>query len=357
MTKKLSGRILSAAFVALASVSARAFRCPPAPTEALDPNVTQYRLENGLTVILAPSKTAQSVVLVTRYGVGSADEAPGRSGFAHLFEHLMFEGTKAIPDFDKIISSAGAQNNAFTQEDATTYYMSGPKEALPVFLRLDADRMANLANAVNEEDLNNQRAVVLNEMRQNVLDRPGGSAREQSSTALFPQGHPYAHSPIGSIADLEAAKLNDVIAFHRASYVPSNAFVAITGGFDPVAARALIDQTFALVPRSATPQNSSAAQTEPKGQRLAFVDAVATPTISLSWPGPRGISKETVTNDMLGVALSVGKDSFDDRLIVQQGIASGAGAYWDDRELGGIFTLSASAAPGVSAEKLEAALR
>lgn len=352
MTKKLSGRILPAAFIALASVSL-AFSFPARTEEAIDPNVTQYTLENGLTVILAPSKTAQTVALVTRYGVGSADEAPGRSGFAHLFEHLMFEGTNTVPDFDKVVSATGAENNAFTQEDATTYYLSGPKEALPLFLRLDADRMANLANAVNQEDLDNQRAVVLNEMRQNLLDRPGGSAREQSSASLYPQSHPYAHSAIGSIADLSAAKVDDVVAFHRLNYVPSNAYVAITGSFDVAAARALIDKTFALVPKSTSPIMPAVPDVTPKGQRLEFVDAVATPTISFKWPGARGFSKESVTNGMLGVALSVGKDSFDDRLVVQQGLASQAGGYWEDRELGGIFTLTVSAAQGVSAEKLE----
>jgi zinc protease len=325
--------------------------------ETLDPNVTQYTLDNGLTVVLAPSKTAQTVALVTLYDVGSAHEPPGRSGFAHLFEHLMFEGTKAIPDFESVLSSVGGESNAFTQDDATTYYMTGPKEALPFLLRLDADRMANLANAVNKEDLDNQRKVVLNEMRQNLLDQPGAAAMVQSNAALYPAGHPYAHATIGSIADLEAATVEDVAAFHRTHYVPSNAYVAITGNFDPAAARELINKTFGLVPKANDPADASAAKVDPKSQRLTFTDAVAAPQIIFQWPGAGGFSREAVINKMAARALSVGKGSFDDLLMVQQGIAAQAGAYFQERELGGVFTLVAAAAKDVGTDKLEAAMR
>ncbi len=324
--------------------------------QSADPNVTQYRLANGLTVVLAPSKTAQSVALVTQYDVGSANEAPGRSGFAHLFEHLMFEGTKAVPDFDKIVSGIGGENNAFTQEDTTTYYMTGPKEALPVFLRLDADRMANLANAVSQVDLDNQRQIVLNEMRQNVLDQPGGAASEQSPSSLYPAGHPYGHATIGSIADLGAAKLDDVVAFHRVNYVPSNAIVTVTGSFDIEKTRELIDQTFGLVPKIDAPKDIAPLPLTAKAQRLEFVDAVATPVVTLSWPGAAGFSKQTVINDILAAAMTVGAKSLENRLVVQQGVASSVGMNWDGRQLGGIFTVAANAAQGVSAEKLETEL-
>jgi zinc protease len=325
--------------------------------QTLDPNVTQYTLANGLTVVLAPSRTAQSVALVTQYKVGSANEAPGRSGFAHLFEHLMFEGTKAVPDFDKVISGIGGENNAFTQEDTTTYYMTGPKEALPVFLRLDADRMANLANAVSQEDLDNQRQIVLNEMRQNVLDQPGGAAGAEAVTALYPAGHPYAHATIGSIADLGAAKLEDVVAFHRINYVPSNAIVTVTGSFDIEKTRALIEQTFGVVPKVDAPKAVAPVALAAEAQKLEFVDAVATPVVTLAWPGTAGFSKQTVINDMLSVAMTVGEKSLENRLVVQQGVASSVGMNWDSRQLGGMFTVAANGAQGVSAEKLEAGLR
>ncbi len=323
----------------------------------IDQNVTQYQLANGLTIVLAPSKTAQSVALVTQYKVGSANEAPGRSGFAHLFEHLMFEGTKAVPDFDKVISGAGGENNAFTQEDTTTYYMTGSKEALPVFLRLDADRMANLANAVSQEDLDNQRAIVLNEMRQNVLDRPGGAAREQAQTVLYPAGHPYAHATIGSIADLNAAKLDDVVAFHRVNYVPSNAIVTVTGSFDIEKTKSLIDQTFALVPKEVGLAEITPVPLAAKAQRLEAVDAVATPVVTLLWPGAAALSRQSLINDMLATAMTVGTKSLENRLVVQDGVASSVGVYWDSRQLGGIFAVAANAAQGITSEKLETSLR
>jgi zinc protease len=354
---KFKSPVTSAHVYWLAAFATGSLLCVPVfAQEMIDPNVVQYTLDNGLTVILAPSKTAQSVALVTRYKIGSANEAPGRSGFAHLFEHLMFEGTKAVPDFDKAVSSVGGQNNAFTQQDATTYYMTGPKEALPLFLRLDADRMANLATAVTQEDLDNQRAIVLNEMRQNVLDQPGAAGREQTEVVLYPAGHPYAHSTIGSIADLGAAKLEDVVAFHRINYIPANANVAITGNFDVAKAREWINQTFALVPKSEQRTMPPVADVAANPVRLSFVDEVATPVVMLQWPGPRGFSKQTVTNGMLAGAMSVGKSAFDNRLVVQEGAASSVGVYWNGGNLGGSFKVLASAAQGVSAEKLEAAM-
>jgi zinc protease len=235
--------------------------------------------------------------------------------------------------------------------------MTGPKEALPLFLRLDADRMANLANAVTQEDLDNQRAIVLNEMRQNVLDRPGGAAREQTEVVLYPANHPYAHSPIGSIKDLGAAKLEDVIAFHRINYIPANANVAITGNFDIEKAKAWIDQTFGKVPKAVARALPTVADVPANPVRLNFVDEVATPVVMLQWPGPRGFSKQTVTNGMLAGAMSVGKSAFDNRLVVEDGVASSVNVYWNDGDLGGSFKVLASAAQGVSAEKLEAAMR
>ncbi len=348
---------LGLAFAIFPLMSSTALSQDALPKETIDPNVIEYKLDNGLTIALAPSKTAQSVALVTQYQVGSANEASGRSGFAHLFEHLMFEGTKAVPDFDKMVSSVGGQNNAFTQQDTTTYYMTGPKEALPLFLRLDADRMANLANAVTQEDLENQREIVLNEMRQNVLDQPGGAAREQTEVALYPAGHPYGHSPIGSIADLKEAKLEDVIAFHRINYVPANANVAITGNFDIEKAKAWINETFGKVPKSEPRKLPPVPAVSANPVRLNFVDEVATPVVMLQWPGPGGFSKQTVTNGMLAGAMSVGKGAFDNRLVVEDGVASSVNVYWNFADLGGSFKVLASAAQGISAEKLEAAMR
>lgn len=322
-----------------------------------DPNIQSYTLDNGLKVILAPSNTAQNVVLVTNYRVGSANEAPGRSGFAHLFEHLMFEGTSAIPAFDKQVSAIGGENNAFTQADNTIYHLSGPKEALPVFMRLDADRMANLANAVTQEDLDNQREIVLNEMRQNLLDQPGAAASTQAAAQFYPLGHPYAHATIGSIADLNKAKLEDVIAFHRTWYVPANATVTVAGSFDIEQAKLWIAQTFALVPEVDVPPAPLAQAVPANPQRLEFSDAVPNAIVSLTWPGPGGLSRQNLVRSLAGQVLSVGEFSLNNQMVVKQGVATGAYSGWTDGRLSGKFGLMAISAQGVDAAKLEQSLK
>lgn len=324
--------------------------------DASAPVITQFTLDNGLKVVLAPLNTAKNVAVVVQYDVGSANETPGHSGFAHLFEHLMFEGTKSIPNFDEVASSIGAQNNAFTQDDGTVFHITGPRAGLPVMLRLDADRMANLANAVTQEDLDNQREVVLNEMRQNVLDQPGGAARTQGSVAIYPKGHPYDHATIGSIADLKAAKLEDVVAFHRQYYVPSNAYLAVAGDFDVNEAKADIERTFGLIPKFAKPAFLDAVVPPAKAGRMGFVDAVPTQIVAMTWPGVAGYGKDANRLSALASAMGVGKWSLGNKLVLEGGIASSAGAYYDQKQYGGAFTIYAAGAQGVSADKLEASL-
>lgn len=367
--RSMPARILPAALVAATLALSSAVSA-----ETAAPVIEQYRLDNGLTVVLAPSGNSQTVSTVVLYEVGSADEKPGRSGFAHLFEHLMFEGTNAVPDYDAALSAVGGDNNAYTEWDSTTYHNTGPKDALPEFIRLEADRMANLANAVTQEDLDNQREVVLNEMRQNTLDSPGGAAVEQMNVSLAPPGHPYAHAVIGSIKDLQAARLEDVVAFHRNHYVPDRATLSISGNFDPVRAKADIARTFGLIPRPDRGwavtrwfdgvMNSVGLGAGPglvpalsEQKSLVFKDAVTEPAVSLAWPGPEGLSRDAVRHMLLGAVLSTGSSSLQQKLVIDERIADSAGAGFEFRNLGGTFTVSASAAKGVDVEKLEKALR
>ena len=164
---------------------------------------SEFTLANGMRLVVHEDHRVPSVKLSTRVGVGSADEPPGRGGFAHLFEHLMFMGTKAAPNFDVVMETVGGNNNAYTDYDETVYYESGPANALPTFVWLEADRFANVAAYMTEAKVDLQRNVVLNEMRQNVLDEPGGSAGEALNDGLFPSGHPYKRPVIGSISDLK----------------------------------------------------------------------------------------------------------------------------------------------------------
>ncbi len=211
----------------------------PAPGEPRRPQVpelkfTKYTLKNGLTVILHEDHKTPVVSVYVHYKVGSKDEKPGRTGFAHLFEHLMFQGSKHHDaDYFLPLEKLGAEMNGMTAEDQTIYYETVPSNALERALWLEADRMGFLLATVTQAKLDNQRNVVKNERRQTVDNAPYGQTEEAISRALYPSDHPYHHSVIGSMADLSAAHLDDVAAFFRMYYVPNNAILCVAGDFEP----------------------------------------------------------------------------------------------------------------------------
>ncbi|HNH46811.1 MAG TPA: pitrilysin family protein, partial [Myxococcota bacterium] len=210
----------------------------------------RYELPNGLQVILHEDHSLPQVVVDIWYQVGSKDEAKGRSGFAHLFEHLMFMGTNRLPGsgFDSTMEAYGGWNNAWTMEDATNYYDVGPANLLPLFLWLEADRMQDLAVAMTQEKVDLQREVVRNERRQSYEDEPYGAAWLEVPRLLYPEGHPYAHTVIGSHEDLQAASLQDVKDFFTAWYVPNNASLVVAGDFNPAEVKPLIERSFGHLP-------------------------------------------------------------------------------------------------------------
>ena len=220
------------------------------PPKTAEP-IVSYSLDNGLEVILAPDRRVPKVVMNVRYSVGSMNEPAGRSGFAHLFEHLMFSGTQAWPDVFDAHAALGNTINAWTMEDGTVYYVEGLSANLPMILSLEADRMANLGGNVDQRELDLQRSVVKNEMRQNVLDQAGSSGWEAFWSGLYEKPHPYSRTVIGSIADLDSATLDDVRGFFGAYYVPNNAVLVVTGDFAIDDAMTLIASTFGVVPRGA----------------------------------------------------------------------------------------------------------
>ncbi|WP_439602072.1 M16 family metallopeptidase [Devosia sp.] len=321
------------------------------------PKVVQYQLDNGLEVLLAPDGKVPKVGLALVYRVGGMNEPAGRSGFAHLFEHLMFSGTPEYPRIDDTYSALGVQNNAFTEEDRTVYVADALASALPVMLSVEADRMANLGGDVDQRELDLQRDVVKNEMRQTVLDSAGAPGMQALRAALFPAPHPYAEAVIGSIADLDAAQLDDVKGFFDTYYVPNNAVLALAGDFDVEAVKALIAETFGRVPRGADVAVPAAASPSPVALRLDFTDRVPSPMVVLASAGPSVGSKAstalTVAADLLGnYEYGVLR-----RELVNKGLATNASAGWDPGRLGGRFLISATAAPGVAPDTLEAALR
>jgi predicted Zn-dependent peptidase len=213
---------------------------------------SEWRLANGLRVIVARDRLVPVVAVNLWYGVGSKHETPGKTGFAHLFEHFMFQGSGHVTKAEhmSIIQAAGGVNNATTYFDRTNYFETMPSHQLDLALWLEADRMATLLDAMSQENLDNQREVVKNEKRQSYDNRPYGSFYEKLMAAVFPPDHPYHHTPIGSMEDLDAASLEDVVAFFRTYYAPNNAVLSIVGDIEARAAFRSVERYFGPIPPS-----------------------------------------------------------------------------------------------------------
>ena len=257
----------------------------PATLESRKPQIPElkvetYTLPNGLTVILHEDHKTPVVSVNVLYKVGSKDEKKGRTGFAHLFEHMMFLGSKHHDDdFTRPLEKLGAANNAETDNDRTEYYETVPTNALELALWLEADRMGFLLPAMTQEKLDSERDVVKNERRQTVDNVPYGQAEELLLEALYPADHPYHHSVIGSMADLSAAALADVAAFFRTYYVPNNAIICVAGDFQPARAKQWIEKYFG--PLSRGPEVKRQQQSVPSvsaGKHIRATDAVSLPS-------------------------------------------------------------------------------
>ncbi len=207
---------------------------------------TKRRLANGLRVVVAPDPLAPVVAVNLWYGVGSRHELPGKTGFAHLFEHFMFQGSRHVAKSEHfgLVAGAGGVNNASTFFDRTNYYETLPSHQLELGLWLEADRMATLLDALSQENLDNQREVVKNEKRQSYDNRPYGTFYEKLMAAVFPADHPYHHTPIGSMEDLDRASVEDVVEFFRTWYAPDNAVLTIVGDVDEEPALAAAERYF-----------------------------------------------------------------------------------------------------------------
>src|SRR5215510_3440023 len=229
----------------IAVAAALAAGAPPAAAQRnADVTYTQFDLPNGLHVILHKDHTVPLVTVNVWYHVGSAREKTGRTGFAHLFEHLMFMGSKHAPygDFDRLLEAAGGTNNASTAEDRTNYYIDVPSNALDLALFLESDRMAFLIDAMSPKTVDAQRDVVKNERRQSYENAPYGMASIAIAEMLYPEGHPYRWPTIGNMEDLSAASYEDVVEFFRLYYQPGNASLVIAGDIDAAKARAAVER-------------------------------------------------------------------------------------------------------------------
>ena len=248
-------------------------------------------LANGLRVIIAPDSLAPVVAINLWYDVGSRHEVPGKTGFAHLFEHFMFQGSRNVAKAEHmaIVQAAGGVNNATTFFDRTNYFETLPSHQLEVGLWLEADRMATLLDALSQENLDNQREVVKNEKRQSYDNRPYGTFYENLMAAVFPQGHPYHHTPIGSMEDLDAASPADVIDFFRAWYAPNNCVLTIAGDVDVEPAFAAVERWFGPIPQNPSLRRLPYAPVEPVigGEvRKVIEDAVPMTRVHVGWRTP-----------------------------------------------------------------------
>jgi predicted Zn-dependent peptidase len=345
--------LLAAAATILAQPAFAGATDPSVPIPTLVKEVSiphsTFKLANGLTVIVHEDHKAPVVAVSTWYNVGSKDEPGGKTGFAHLFEHLMFNGSENLPgDYFNYLQEIGATDyNGTTAQDRTNYFETVPTGALERALFMESDRMGHLLGAVTQGVLDNQRSVVQNEKRQDD-SRPGGLMQYEMFGRLFPQGHPYHHTVIGSMADLDKASLADVKNWFRSKYGPNNAVLVIAGDVTAAQARPLVEKYFGSIP--AGPVNHPAMANIPSLKApvaIEMKDAVATTIIQRFWTMPGLLDKQLAALDIGGSVLGGLASSRLDKILVRDekiAVAVSAGLYPLQRA--GIFFVSAYVKPG-----------
>ena len=311
----------------------------------------KYKLPNGLEVILHEDHSTPIVAVDTWYHVGSGDEQLGRTGFAHLFEHIMFMGSQHVPvgAFDQMLEAAGADNNGSTTEDRTNYYENLPSNALELALWLDADRMGFLLPTMDLAKVNLQRDVVKNERRQRVDNQPYGRADETILAALYPKSHPYSWPVIGSMADLSAASLTDVQNFFKTYYAPNNATLTIAGDFNADSVKKLVAKYFGSIPRGPAVQRRTTvpAVVIPRDTFLVLEDKVQLPRLFYTWHSVKGFSPDDAALDILAQVIANDKNSrLYKKLVYELQIAQNVRAFQDGSRLDGKFQIDVTPKPG-----------
>ena len=322
--------------------------------------VERFQLANGLQVTLSEDHTAPIVAVNLWYHVGSANERPGRTGFAHLFEHMLFQGSAHVASNEhfELIQRAGGTLNGSTWLDRTNYFETVPSNHLATALWLEADRMGFLIPAMTQQKLDTQRDVVKNERRWSMDNQPYGTWWEKLPALAFPPEHPFHHSLIGSMEDLSEASLSDIEAFFTTYYTPDNAVLSIAGDFDPGEARALVERYFGPLPRGAGRPPLAEMRVPPlfgDWRRETVPDDVALPRLFLALRSPVFGSEEYYAASTLGAVLGMGKASrLQQRLLRDREIASDAAAFTLDLAKGAdLLVADVTARPGVAADRLE----
>jgi zinc protease len=321
--------------------------------------VEQYRLSNGLTVVLSPDRDLPIVATEVLYLVGSGHEVAGRTGFAHLFEHLMFQGSK---NFDKEyfepFEPAGGSVNGTTNRDRTNYFERVPSNYLELSLWMESERMENLLPALGQKKLDNQRDVVRNERRQRYENQPYGMAWWYLAEMLYPPGHPYRHEPIGSHEDLTAASLDDVRGFFKKYYVPANAVLAVSGDFASEALKPMIERYFGGIPGGVRAAPPTATRPTLRGSvQRVIEDNITLPRIYLAWHSPALFEPGDAELDLFSNVSANGKSSrLYKALVYDQRVAKDVSAFQVSQKLSSLFVIQVTAAPGETIDSVYTAL-
>lgn len=345
------------AILALTTIS-----CSKKTTEdQLNVPYEKYVMPNGLQVILHPDHSDPVISYAIMYHVGSSRETPGKTGFAHLFEHLLFSGSEHVPTgaFDRILEGMGGSNNGFTSRDVTTYYEIFPKNALEKVLWLESDRMGFFINSVTPRLLAIQQNVVQNEKRQTEDNSPYGFTDYVVSKNLYPSGHPYNWEVIGEMEDLKNASLDDVKAFYQKFYGPNNATLVLSGDFSADSVKTLINKYFGEIKaHGEVVSREGMVPSLDKTVRLYHEDNFANvPELNIVWPAPKSYEKDAYALDFLASLLAEGKKAPLYKVLVKEKkLTSSASAYNDSQELAGEFTIRVRANEGIGLKEVENAV-
>jgi zinc protease len=330
---------------------------PAQTSTAINIPFEQYTLPNGLRVILSQDRTTPTVAVNMWYHVGSKNEEKGRTGFAHLFEHVMFTGSGNIPYglHDKYTSGIGGDNNGTTDNDRTLYFETVPANYLETALWLESDRMGFLLDALDIAKLNAQRDIVKNERRQRIDNQPYGRVGEILSAAMYPASHPYSWSVIGSMEDLSAASEEDVKNFFRLYYAPNNAILTIAGEFEPAQAKAWVSKYFAAIPQGkpiTRPKVDPVTMTAEK--RLVFEDKVPVPRLYVLWPSVGEKHEDQYALSVLGPVLAGARTArLTKALVYDKPAAASISAFQSTSEDVGEFGITVTPRPGSTLTALE----
>src|SRR5882762_7586885 len=327
------------------------------PSPRIDVPYTHFTLPNGLAVILHEDHTIPMVSVNMWYHVGSARELPKRTGFAHLFEHLMFMGSGHVKpgEFDEWLEAAGGDNNGSTENDRTNYWINVPANSLELALFLESDRMGYLLDSMTPKTVDLQRDVVKNERRQSVENRPYGMADVALGEMLYPEGHPYHWPVIGYMEDLTAASYEDVVAFFKKYYAPSNASLVVAGDLQPAEARRLIEKWFGDVKPGPAPEPMTIPGVALTGvQTKTITDRVQLPRLYLAWVTPAHYAPADAALDVVSNVLAGGKNSrLYKRFVYDTQIAQSVRAFQGSRALASSFVIEATPRPGHSIDEIQ----